>query len=308
MTENTFTFESKGNVKIFVRKWMPEDNTPKAVFQIAHGMAEHSIRYKEFVEFLTNLGYVVYAHDHRGHGKTAGLPEDVGNFALENGWELVVEDIYNLAKKIKDENPNLKHFILGHSMGSFITRTLLTKYDIKFDGAIISGTNFKRGFIVNSGKFLGKIQGAIKGKTKPSKLLDKMSFGSYNKPFKPIKTQFDWLSRDYDRNKDYVDDPYCGVVMSNRFFVDMLTLIGYANNFENMNKVPKDLPIFIFSGAMDPVGEFGKEVEAVYNKYKTLGVKDIKLKLYEGGRHEMLNETNRQEVYNDITTWIEERL
>ncbi|MBN2891834.1 MAG: lysophospholipase [Bacteroidales bacterium] len=307
MNENTFVLKGKNDVEIFVRKWLPEKEEIKGVLQISHGMAEHSNRYREFGEYMTSKGYVVYANDHRGHGQTAKTVEKVGFFGPKDGWKLVVDDVQRLAEKIKEEYPELPHFLFGHSMGSFVARVLITDKSELFNGAIISGTNGKSGFIVSSGIFLAKMQGLLKGKTKSSQLLTDMSFKGYNDPFKPIKTPYDWLSRDYDRNKDYCDDPFCGTVMSNRFFVDMLSMIGFANNKSNMNKISKDLPILLFSGAMDPVGNFGKEVEQVYNIFKNLGVKDINLKLYEGGRHEMLNETNRQEVYEDVFNWLEEK-
>ncbi len=300
----TFEFKAKDGQVIFVRKWLPDDNKIKAVVQIAHGMAEHSGRYEEFAKYLSGKGFAVYINDHRGHGQTAKDLKKVGFLAPKNGWQLVRDDVHQLTQIIKENHPNTKIFLLGHSFGSMITRAYLIEYGKDIDGAIISGTTGTTGFIVDAGKFLASLQGLFKGKDKPSKLLTGMSFKGYNDPFKPTKTPFDWLSRDHERNKNYWKDPYCGTIFSNRFFFDMLDMIKHINKPAELDRMPKNIPLFFISGKMDPVGEFGKGVQKVYNNYKQLGVQDINLKLYEGGRHEMLNETNRQEVYQDIVDWI----
>jgi alpha-beta hydrolase superfamily lysophospholipase len=305
MIEKTFEFEGKQDVQIFVRKWMPETGEIKGILQISHGMQEHSGRYTEFGEFLTKQGYIVYINDHRGHGKTAKKPEDIGILAEKDGWNLVVDDLHKLSKIIKEAYPNSPLFLFGHSFGSFTARTYITRFKDILSGVIISGTNGKSGALVALGKSIASFQGFVKGKTAKTKLLTGMSFKGFNDSFKPTKTPFDWLSKDNARNQNYWDDPLCGVMFSNRFFYDMFSMICYVNSKVAKNNVPTDLPMYIFSGEMDPVGEFGKEVKLVYNNYKELGVKDINLKLYEGGRHEMLNETNRQEVFEDIFNWLE---
>ncbi len=307
MKATTFTYKDKNGSEIFVRKWSPDNSEVKGTLQVVHGMAEHSGRYEEFAEFLTEKGFILYANDHKGHGLTGKNNKSLGFFANKNGWLQVIEDVIELSKIVKKENPDTKHFMLGHSMGSFILRSVVAIENKIADGVIVSGTNYKKGFVLSSGKFIAKLQGLFSGKRKKSIFLTKMSFKDYNKNFEPKKTVFDWLSRDYDKNYAYKKDPFCGIIMSNRFFVDIFSLIQFANSEKNMKNVSKELPMFFIAGNMDPVGEFGKEVEAVYNKYKSLGVKDIKLKLYDEGRHEMLNETNRQEVYADILSWLEQK-
>ncbi len=308
MKVSTFTYKDKNGAEIFVRKWSPENFKTKATLQIIHGMAEHSGRYNEFAEFLTEEGFVVYANDHKGHGETGKNSNSLGYFAPQNGWLQVLDDVFELSKIIKSENPDKKHFMLGHSMGSFILRSVIAIENGIADGAIVSGTGFKRGFEVSFGKTLAKFHGLLFGKSNPSMFLTKMAFKDFNKKFEPRKTAFDWLSRDYDKNIAYKEDPFCGIIMSNRFFVDVLSLVGFANSEKNMKKVAKDLPMFFVSGTMDPVGDYGKGVEEIYNKYKDLGIKDIKLKLYDEGRHEMLNEINRQEVFEEILLWLEQKL
>ncbi len=305
MSVVNFEYKANDGKTIFAKKWSPE-NSPVGVLQIAHGMAEHVERYNEFAEFMTSKGFIVYANDHRGHGKTAE-PKKLGFFAEKDGWKLVIDDVYKLTELIKDENKDLPIFLLGHSMGSFISRAYLSKYDTSIlSGVILSGTAATAGGLVSFGKFVSSMQGVFKGKASRSKLMTGLSFKGYNDKFKPTKTPFDWLSRDDERNKNYWEDKYCGFICTNGFFYDMLSIIEFINTKDALNKFPKDLPLFFISGSMDPVGEFGKGVKKVYNNYKTLGVKDIKMKLYEGGRHESLNETNRKEVYDDILSWIQE--
>ncbi len=309
MQSTTFEFESIDGKKIFVRRWIPDTDTElKGVLQISHGMAEHSNRYSEFAEFMANNGFAVYANDHRGHGQTAKDVSKLGFIAPKNGWNLVLEDIKVLNKIIKKENNNLPVFLLGHSFGSITARATISKFGKIYDGIILSGTTGTSKMLISSGKLIASIQGLFKGKDKKSELMNSMSFKDFNNSFKPAKTEFDWLSRDHERNKNYVDDPYCGTVFTNGFFADMLSMMAYVNKKSSVENMPKDIPILMISGAKDPVGDFGKGVTKIYNIYKQAGVEDIKLKLYENARHEVLNEINRQEVYNDILQWIDEHI
>ncbi len=304
--EHYFEIRSSDEKKIYIKKWSPSI-PPKAIIQVVHGMAEHVERYNKFAEFFTKNGLIVYAHDQRGHGKTAE-PGKLGFFAPKKGWKLVIDDVERVSEIIKKENPQLPIFLLGHSMGSLISRAHILKNNIYLNGVIFSGTSGLSGLIIPFGKFIALLQGVFKDKTKPSKLMTNLSFGSYNKPFKPTKTPFDWLSRDDQMNMEYWKDKFCGFTCSNRFFFDLLSIISYINKKTNSLNIPKTLPMFLLSGSMDPVGDFGKDVKKIYNKYRNLGVENIKIKLYEGGRHEMLNETNRNEVYNDIKKWIKENI
>ena len=304
MTKKTFTFTTPDNKKIFVYEWLP-DGKPKACIQISHGMAEHAKRYNEFALELNKAGFAVYANDHRGHGRTAEKLENLGFFAEKDGWFKVVQDMKQLTDIINKENPTIPIFLFGHSMGSLLIRTYVMKNNSEnIAGIILSGTSGEAGFIVNAGKFLAKTIGTFKGKTAPSKLLDNMSFGKFNKPFKPNRTKFDWLSRDNENVDKYVNDPFCGTVFTNRFFYDMLTGVSFINKSENINKINSSLPIYLLSGTKDPVGDFGKGVEKVFNIYKNIGIENIKMKLYQNGRHENINETNRKEIYKDVIEWI----
>lgn len=305
MKHSTTEVQAKDGKKIFVQIWLPDDEV-KAVIQVTHGMAEHSGRYSIFAEYMASHGFAVYAHDQRGHGQTEKDLDKIGFLAEKDGWQLVVDDLLVIQQYIKEQHRDKKIILLGHSFGSMVVRAFMIKYGEKADGYIISGTTGMRGALLGIGKMITSIQALFKGKRAKSKLMDKMSFGKYNSFFKPNQTEFDWLSKDMERNQNYVDDPYCGTVFSNGFFFDMLSLIQFI--VKNISKTYKEKPVFIFSGAKDPVGDFGKGVEWVYNKFKAIGVKDLTFKLYEDGRHEMLNETNRNEVYQDITDWIEKNV
>lgn len=304
MRVENFTFKDKGDLEIFVYKWLPDENVGvKGIVQIAHGMAETAARYEDFARALTNDGFIVYANDHRGHGKTAGEVEKLGDLG-EDGFNSMVENMHGLNDKIKEENHNLPIFLFGHSMGSFLTQRYICLYGNGLKGTILSGSCGKQGILIDIARLIAK--GEIKkiGRSGKSNKLDKLSFGSYNNSFKPNRTDFDWLSRDNKEVDKYIADPFCGTVFTAGFFYDFLGgLKNIADNMEVKN-VPKDLPIYIFSGDKDPVGKNGKGVLKLVKTYKDHGIKDLTYKLYKDGRHEMLNETNREEVTFDVIKWL----
>jgi len=309
MKQSDFQLTGRFDQSIYVSKWAPVDNAPKAAIQLAHGMAEHILRYGEFAEKLVEAGYVVYGNDHRGHGKTAGSLENVGYFADEDGFNVVVDDMKLLTDTIKVENPGLPVFLFGHSMGSLLSRTYITRFGDDLKGVVLSGTTASAGLLGAVAAMLARIQCAIKGRKAPSKLLDGMVFGAFNKPYNPARTDFDWLSRDDEQVDLYVNDPYCGAVFTAGFFFDFFTGLNEMFKNENTQKVPKDLPMYIFSGEMDPVGGTkGKMVAKTAGIYKNAGIKDVELKLYVDARHEMLNETNREDVYQDVIQWFDKKL
>jgi len=305
MKEKIFNFKSIDGFNIFTYSWLPnKENEIKAVVQIAHGMAEHAARYHEFAEFLTDNGFGVYANDHRGHGKTAGSLDKVGFFAESNGWDLVVSDMHSLTEEIKKEHPNIPVFLLGHSMGSMLSRDYASKYGNEIRGLILSGTAADPGMLGNVGIAISKISGMFFGKESKSPLLDKLSFGAFNEKFKPNRTAFDWLSRDEKRVDKYVRDPYCGSVFSKGFFYDMLTGLKKIHMKAEIGKIPTALPIFFISGEKDPVGKNSNGVKKIVKMYEKSGIENVDLKFYPDARHEILNETNREEVYRDILSWI----
>lgn len=305
MKSNNFVFKSEDGLEVFVYKWEPEDVETKGIVQISHGMAETAGRYERFAKGLTDNGYVVYANDHRGHGKTAGSVEDLGYLGEKNGFERLVNDMHKLSIKAKEENPNLPLFIFGHSMGSFAGQRYIMLYGDEIDGLILSGSNGNQGLILNIGMWMAKREMKKHGPKAKSQKLNDLSFGRNNAHFEPSKTEFDWLSSDEDEVQKYIDDPYCGTIFPTSFFYEFLSTLKIVEDKNNFNMIPKDLPIYIFSGDKDPVGKFGKGVMNLYNRYKDIGVKDLDYKLYKDGRHEMLNEVNRDEVMKDVVKWLD---
>lgn len=303
-----FTFlSSTGKNTIHALKCVP-DSEPKAVVQIAHGIAEHIDRYRPFMSFLAENGYVAVGNDHLGHGKTISKPDEQGFFAETDGWDHVVADMDRLHDLMKKEYPSLPYVFFGHSMGSFLTRTYLIKHPDKYDAAIISGTGHQARAMVLGGhaaaSFFVKKEGA---RTVGTKLND-IAFGSYNKGYENPRTIYDWLSRDPAVPDAYAADPLCGFVATNGLFRDMMGGIKFITNQANINTMNKEKPIYFMSGDADPVGENGKGVNKAYKAFCKAGLHDVTIRLYPGGRHEMLNETNKEQVYQDILNWLKEKI
>lgn len=305
MKSETMTLKAKDGAEIFVYTWKPDSKKDvRGVIQIAHGMAEHAARYERFASVLVDAGFAVYADDHRGHGKTAGSLDNVGYFADGDGWQAVVDDLAMITDVMEKEYPGVPVFFFGHSMGSMLGRTYLMQHGKRLTGAILSGTAGDPGLLGKVGIFVAKRESRKKGRRTPSELMAKLSFGKFNNAFKPARTEFDWLSRDEAEVDKYVADPYCGFVFSAGGWHDMLAGLPPQFKPEGVARIPKNLPIYFFAGEKDPVGDNGKGVREVYNLYKKAGIEDVSIKLYKDGRHEMLNETNREEVFKDVIDWL----
>ena len=303
-TFKDFYFNSStGKNKIHARMCVP-DTEPRAIVQIIHGIAEYIDRYDEFMSFLADNGIIAVGTDHLGHGKSIESEEQTGFFAYENGWDYAVRDEEVLRLAMHENYPELPIIVFGHSMGSFMTRTLLIRYPDAFNAAIISGTGNQGSALVNGGLFMGNLVTGLKGAHHYSKFLNNLAFGSYNKIYENPKTEYDWLSRDEANVQKYIDDPLCGFIPTCSLFRDMMTGVKFITNKKNLTAMNKDMPVYFMSGDMDPVGECGKGVQKAYNNFLEAGMKDVSIKLYPGGRHEMLNEINKDEVYSDILTWL----
>jgi len=290
---------------VHVNRW--ECSSPRAIIHIIHGMSEHSSRYEHFAIALNKSNYSVYSSDLRGHGKTAGSIDNVGFFAEKDGWNLVVRDLIELSNEIKKEHPDLPLFILGHSMGSFFARNMAYRKPNLADGYILSGTLGHPGWKGVLGKPIARISGTLFGKRKRSKFLQNTSFAGFNKRVENKRTEKDWLTRNEAIVDQYINDPYCMQTFTNQFFYDLATGVLNINKIGNIEKVNKDSPVLLITGSMDPLGVYGKGPTEVYNKYLKVGVKDLEMEFIEGGRHEILNETNREEVYNLIIDWLDKR-
>lgn len=306
--EETFTFQSKDQRKIFVYRWSREQEKIKGIVQISHGMAETASRYRRFAKSLTKAGFIVYANDHRGHGKSADSIELQGYLGEEDGFNLLIKDIAQLTDIIKKNHPGKSIYLFSHSMGSFAAQKYIMNYPNKINGLILAGSNGPQGFTLVAGKVVSKLESMIRGRTAKSKLMNQLTFGQYNKKFEPQTTGSEWLTRDKKELAKYLENPYCGSIFPASFYYEFLDSLQYVEDKKNFHKIPKDLPIFILSGDQDPVGDFGKGVKKLEKRYKNRGVIDLDMKLYEGARHELLNELNREEVTADIINWLKERV
>lgn len=298
-------FKDEDGQNISYYKWSPNGENIKGIIQISHGLSETAARYERFAEFFTGKDYVVYANDHRGHGKTAGSIDNLG-YAGTDGFNWMIKDMKQLNDIAKEENAGKPIFLLGHSMGSHLSQRYITLYGETLNGVILSGTSGKQGALLNVGIFLAKRGMKKKGPKAKADNINKLSFGNYNKAFNPTKTEFDWLSNDPLEVDKYIKDDYCGAVPTYGFFNDYFGTFRIMHNKEIMDKIPRELPIYLYSGDKDPVGGNTKSVLSLIDLYKKLGIKDISYKFYKDGRHEMLNETNRTEVMEDILAWINE--
>jgi alpha-beta hydrolase superfamily lysophospholipase len=296
---------AEDRTKIYLRKYIPSD--PIAVVQIVHGMAEHGGSYEKFIEFLVHNQYAVFIHDQRGHGKTAKNEDDLGFFGEKIEWDDIAKDILFISKIINEEF-DLPLILFGHSMGSYLSRRVVQLDGSLYDGLILSGTGFDPGILRKLGILLSGTEAFITGGSRRSKLLDFLTFGNFNNHFKFPKTRYDWLSRDEAEIDRYIKDPFCGFICSSSFYRELLTGVGKIHKKEEIKKTPCDLPIYIFSGSKDPVGQNGDGVKKVYELYKSLGCIDLTMKLYDEARHEMLHETNKEDVYLDVKTWIEQHV
>jgi len=309
MTAEQFTRQADDQVALPVYRWRPEGSTPiRAVVLIAHGLSEHGQRYAETARALNASGYLVDAIDHRGHGQLAGSDETRGFFAPEDGWGRVIRDLRHHVDALRSEFPELPLFFLGHSMGSMLLQQYLYTHGETIDGAILSGSAGKPPPLAHIGRVIARLERRRQGPLGRSKLIDNLAFGKFNKSFGKTRTDFDWLSRDPDQVDAYIEDPLCGFLASNQLWVDLLDAYCELARPENQARVPKGLPIYIFAGSLDPVGENTKSLKQLLGAYERAGLTHVTHRFYEAGRHEMLNESNREEVRRDLLTWLDARL
>ncbi len=280
----------------------------RGVVQIAHGIAEHIERYDGFMAFLADNGFAAVGNDHLGHGKTCHDAVEKGIFAKTNGWDHVVDDMIRLHSIMLKEFPAVPHILFGHSMGSFLARTCLIRYPDAYDLAILSGTGHQGKTLILGGCITADAMCALQGAEAYGDVLDRIAFGSYLKRIEDPRTPFDWLSHDTDVVDRYVADENCGFVAKNGLYRDMLHGIAFITDAKNIAKMNKKTPVYFMSGKEDPVGEYGAGVERAYKAFCNALCEDVTMKLYPAGRHEMLNETNRDDVYRDILNWINSRI
>ncbi len=299
-----YSVPSKSGVaNVFARCWMPE-NGPKAIFQIAHGMAEHGERYEDFANFMCEKGFAVLVDDHVGHGKSINSDDDLGYFGEQNGWDAFVEDERALTELIKAEYPDIPIVFFGHSMGSFIAREYIRRYgkDERIKAAIFCGSSGKNPAAAIA-ILLADAVAKAKGSKHRSKFIDKLAFGTYNKRIENPKTPFDWLTTDSSLVDKYIADKHCGFLFTATGYRDLFNILNRVSGKDWYNELDNEIPILLTAGEDDPVGLYGKGIKQVYNDLKLADKKDVTLKLYAGMRHEILNEIGREKVYEDIAAW-----
>ena len=301
-----FTFLSTdGKTQLHGMRWEPEGRSVRAVLQLCHGVAEHIARYDAFARYLNSLGIAVVGHDHLGHGRS--LPEGGTPvyFGEGNTWHTVVDDIYVLHQRLKQRYPDVPLCIMGHSMGSFLTRTYLIRYPGTVKGAILMGTGQNPDAMLVGGKVLASVLARKVGRENASDVVEKLAFGAYNKAFAPNRTGYDWLSVSEENVDAYIADPLCGGMASTGLFLELLDGMAFIKKPANLRHMNMATPVLFISGDRDPVGGMGKGVRAAYDSFRRAGVRDAELKLYPGLRHEILNEDCRAQVYDDLWEWIE---
>ena len=307
MVRHEFTFPSADQkTAIHAVEWLPEGQ-PRAVLQISHGVAEYILRYEPLAAFLTERGFAVVGHDHLGHGTSVAPGGARLYFGPKGSWNWVVEDLHTRRTLAAAQFPDLPYFLLGHSMGSFLTRTYLIRWPGTVDGAVLSGTGQEKAPLVAFGRLLAGGLAALKGPDYVSPLIYELSLGAYNKKFQPARTRADWLSRDRDMVDANLNDPLCAFQPTVSMFRDMMEGLQFIASKKNLSKMDVDTPIYFLSGDQDPVGSMGRGVRKVEAMFRSAGCRDVTVKLYAGGRHEMFNELNRQEVMEDLLVWLEQR-
>lgn len=308
MLKKEFYFPSNDGVtQIHVIQWFPAEGV-KAVLQICHGMVEYIDRYDEFAEFLAERGFCVVGHDHLGHGKSVQSPEYLGYFEEKRGNQYVVADIHKLRKMMEKEYPGVPYFMMGHSMGSFLLRQYLTMRSEGLAGAIVMGTGNMPRSLLLAGQAVCRSLAAVKGWHHRSPLVNQLGMGGYNRQFEPSDSTKDWITSDDEKRKEYEADPLCNYVFTVNGYYQMFEGMKALTSTHAMDRIGKDLPVFFVSGAEDPVGNNGTGVTEVFHKYQDHGMQDVEMKLYEGDRHEILNETDREVVYEDLYQWMEKRI
>ena len=316
--ENTW-FETDDGTKLFLHHWMPDpdarpaDMLPTALALIVHGMAEHAGRYARLAEKLVQAGMEVWAADQRGHGKTADLkinrPDSgglQGHCADSESFFKVTADNYALCKEIRKKQPNIPFFLLGHSWGSFVAQYLIEDYshELNINGCVLSGTRGPAGLREKASMPIMILIALIRGQRNGSRLAKAVADGPYNIPFRPNRTNFDWLSRDEKEVDAFVEDPFCGNLCSTGFYRDLVKGLILIHEPQAMSKINPNLAVYIVSGSTDPVGEMGASPTALVNAYRSLHITDMEFVLYPGARHEIFNETNREEVMDNLVSWI----
>jgi alpha-beta hydrolase superfamily lysophospholipase len=303
MQTETFTLAGGDGVELFVYRWLPTGPC-KAIMQIAHGLAEHAGRYARLAEALTAAGFGVYANDHRGHGRTCSNQKELGFAGRSRGWQLFIDDLWRINLHIAAEHPDTPIVLLGHSMGSTMAAQFIGEHGDALAGVVLSGPSGTPTALAAIGRLILHIERFRLGPEGHSELAHALSFGAFNKEFPQARTAFDWLSRDTAEVDKYIADPLCGFRASVQLWLDLLTGWAAASKPAHLARIPKALPIYIIAGGRDPVSANTKQLEPMLAAYHAAGLQDLQHRFYPEARHELFNETNRDEVTHDLIAWL----
>ncbi|MDH4655646.1 alpha/beta hydrolase [Pseudomonas sp. JS3066] len=305
MRHDAFWLDASDSAPLYVNHWSGE-TPPRAVVMLSHGMAEHGGRYARLGAALVAVGFELYALDQRGHGRSAehGV---LGQYAADEGWSKVIGDLASLNHHIRQQHPQVPIFLLGHSMGSYIGQAYLMQHSCSLQGAILSGSNYQPVALYKVAALVARFERWRQGKEGRSALIEFLSFGSFNKAFKPNRTAFDWLSRDPAEVDKYVEDPLCGFRCTNQLWLDLLGGLQNITPPKHLAQIDPDLPLLVIGGERDPVSE-GRRLQDLAAALRRAGIRDVQLNIYPDARHELLNESNRDEVIEDLIDWLEQTL
>ena len=306
--DKTLYLATDSRTSIPVYMWQTE-GSPQAVIHISHGMAEHGQRYHSFARTLNQAGFIVYAHDHPGHGERITMSEgkQQGHFADRYGWSVALHELALTVHHIKQSYPNLPLFLLGHSMGSFLLQNYLVNCNPEINGVILSGSNYVARPLLFVARLITQLEICRQGKRGTSSLINQLTFAGYNRQFKPNRTEFDWLSRDSDAVDAYINDPLCGFGCTNQLWADLFSGLQTICSNSSLKKINPETPILVLGGDKDPVSAPNR-LQKLAAALQTAGIKDVSLQLYPDGRHEMFNETNHEQVIQQLIEWLENHL
>ncbi|MDE7477441.1 MAG: alpha/beta hydrolase [Lachnospiraceae bacterium] len=308
MKRKDFNIPSKDGVhRLHVVLWEP-DTEVKAVVQISHGMTEMIDRYEDFARFLNQHGYAVIGNDHLGHGLTAGNDADLGYFCPQNMSLTVGADLHRVTRYAKKKYKNKPYFLLGHSMGSFMARRYLMTYGMELDGAVLCGTGSQNGLTLVAGTIVSNALRFMVGDRFRSRLLRLNAFSLYQNRIPNPRTKSDWLTRDTKIVDFCTSNKYCSYMFTVNGYRTLFEVLSFIQRKQNIDRIPKELPIFFIAGGQDPVGHYGKDVPRIASRYKKAGIEDVSLKIYQDDRHEVLNELDKDQVYEDVLSWLDSKL
>lgn len=305
--ENFSYPSSDGKTQIHAVCWKPEQGEIRGILQINHGMIEYIERYEDFASYMNRQGYLVVGNDHVGHGHSVVSEKEFGFFGeVEHPSDILVEDMHTLRKMMQKEYQHLPYFMLAHSMGSYMLRKYLALHGENLSGAIIVGTGSEDDKLMKIGMIICTMMAKVRGWHYRSRFLQKLSYG---KPYRKFDLygkhpENSWLTKDMQIIAKYMENPFCTFRFTINGYFGLMEAVYFDNQIENIEKIPKKLPVFLVSGEDDPVGNLGKGVKKVYDQYEAAGIQDLTCKLYKNDRHEILNETDKDVVYKDIYDWI----